>query len=131
MVSALRFLRIAWRLCGTRRRAWRRYLRWYRAERSMLAAAGWLLLPAASVALLHGMLTWRLVWACATATAIGLVAVALGRILAGVLLDYRFARRFARLGLDRQVYLLTGSREAEAQVRELLAAATRPQEVSR
>jgi hypothetical protein len=103
--------------------AWRSYLRQYRLEGRLLVAGGLVLALASAVLVARGALTWPLALALAQLAGALLVADALGRVVAGTVLDYLFERRVARLSpvALRLHALATGDLEAaEAQSRDIL-----------
>jgi hypothetical protein len=81
------------------------------------------MLALASAALaVHGWLTWALVLALTQLAGVLLAADALGRVVAGTVLDYHFECRVARLSPALRLHALaTGDLAgAEAQARDVL-----------
>ena len=101
--------------------AWGDYLRQYRQEGRRLAGGGLALAVASAALVAHGALSWSLALALAQLAGALLAADALGRVVAGTVLDYLFERRVARLSPALRLHALaTGDLEAaEAQSRDV------------
>src|SRR5262245_64283281 len=117
--------------CGSRH-GWQPWLLWlrawgdcvgrYRHARSLVVAGGLLLAASTTVLVALGLQSWAATLALAQVAGALLAVDALGRIVAGIVCDYLFERRVARLCAPLRLHALaTGDVEAaEAQARVLL-----------